>query len=285
MQRVQKVPQLRARGDAHAPQRGLVQRGFEVMQALAQATAIEGRGADRAATGGRIGRVAVKVGDGVAVDELQCGLAAEEIHHARAVVQKAEGAGFVGASAAAAGLVALVVLYVGVTFVQVWAASRDDGARKADAIVVLGAGVRDDGSASDAMRHRVNHAVRLWKEGFAPFIAMTGGADPGEPSEGKVAADLALSLGASGLQTFFRVTLPNIKWGLLYGVILCNARAMGEFGAVYVVSQLSTGERRALKVMRAGLDDPASRARFDREARIFRNRERRLVDEHDVHGA
>ena len=43
-------------------------------------------------------------------------------------------------------------------------------------------------------------------------------------------------LGASGWQTFFRVTLPNIKWGLLYGVILCNARAMGEFGAVSVVS-------------------------------------------------
>jgi sulfate transport system permease protein len=46
----------------------------------------------------------------------------------------------------------------------------------------------------------------------------------------------ALTLGASGWQTFFRVTLPNIKWGLLYGVIICNARAMGEFGAVSVVS-------------------------------------------------
>jgi sulfate transport system permease protein len=46
----------------------------------------------------------------------------------------------------------------------------------------------------------------------------------------------ALSLGASGWQIFWRVTLPNIKWGLLYGLILCNARAMGEFGAVYVVS-------------------------------------------------
>ena len=45
-----------------------------------------------------------------------------------------------------------------------------------------------------------------------------------------------MSLGASGWQTFWRVTLPNIKWGLLYGVILCNARAMGEFGAVSVVS-------------------------------------------------
>ena len=46
----------------------------------------------------------------------------------------------------------------------------------------------------------------------------------------------ARSLGASGWQMFWRVTVPNIKWGLLYGVILCNARAMGEFGAVYVVS-------------------------------------------------
>lgn len=48
--------------------------------------------------------------------------------------------------------------------------------------------------------------------------------------------EAAISLGASGWQTFWRVTLPNIRWGLLYGVLLCNARAMGEFGAVSVVS-------------------------------------------------
>jgi sulfate transport system permease protein len=52
----------------------------------------------------------------------------------------------------------------------------------------------------------------------------------------------AVSLGANGWQTFWRVTLPNVKWGLLYGIILCNARAMGEFGAVYVVSGRITGQ-------------------------------------------
>jgi sulfate transport system permease protein len=52
----------------------------------------------------------------------------------------------------------------------------------------------------------------------------------------------AVSLGANSWQVFWRVTLPNIKWGLLYGIILCNARAMGEFGAVYVVSGHIAGE-------------------------------------------
>ena len=55
-------------------------------------------------------------------------------------------------------------------------------------------------------------------------------------AQGTEEEQAALVLGARGWQTFFRVTLPNIKWGLLYGVILCNARAMGEFGAVSVVS-------------------------------------------------
>jgi sulfate/thiosulfate transport system permease protein len=67
-----------------------------------------------------------------------------------------------------------------------------------------------------------------------PFVARS--LIPLMQEQGMQEEEAAISLGASGLQTFFRVTLPNIKWGLLYGVLLCNARAMGEFGAVSVVS-------------------------------------------------
>jgi sulfate/thiosulfate transport system permease protein len=64
--------------------------------------------------------------------------------------------------------------------------------------------------------------------------------------QGTEEEEAALSLGASGLTTFFRVTLPNVKWALLYGVLLCNARAMGEFGAVSVVSGHVRGETNTL---------------------------------------
>lgn len=67
-----------------------------------------------------------------------------------------------------------------------------------------------------------------------PFVARE--LIPLMQAQGREEEEAALVLGATGWQTFFRVTLPNIKWGLLYGVILCNARAMGEFGAVSVVS-------------------------------------------------
>jgi sulfate transport system permease protein len=67
-----------------------------------------------------------------------------------------------------------------------------------------------------------------------PFVARE--LIPLMQSQGSAEEEAALSLGASGWRTFFKVTLPNVKWALLYGVLLCNARAMGEFGAVSVVS-------------------------------------------------
>jgi sulfate/thiosulfate transport system permease protein len=73
-----------------------------------------------------------------------------------------------------------------------------------------------------------------------PFVARE--LIPLMEEQGDEEEEAALSLGASGFKTFCWVTLPNIKWGLLYGVLLCNARAMGEFGAVSVVSGHIRGE-------------------------------------------
>jgi sulfate/thiosulfate transport system permease protein len=73
-----------------------------------------------------------------------------------------------------------------------------------------------------------------------PFVARE--LIPLMQDQGNGDEEAAISLGASGWQTFWYVTLPNIKWGLLYGVLLCNARAMGEFGAVSVVSGHIRGE-------------------------------------------
>jgi sulfate transport system permease protein len=77
-----------------------------------------------------------------------------------------------------------------------------------------------------------------------PFIARE--LIPLMTEQGSEEEQAALSLGATGWQTFFKITIPNIKWGLLYGIILCNARAMGEFGAVSVVSGHIRGETTTL---------------------------------------
>ncbi|MBV8939691.1 MAG: sulfate ABC transporter permease subunit CysW [Alphaproteobacteria bacterium] len=77
-----------------------------------------------------------------------------------------------------------------------------------------------------------------------PFVARE--LIPLMEEQGTEAEEAAIMLGASGWKTFWRVTLPNIRWGLLYGVLLCNARAMGEFGAVSVVSGHIRGETTTL---------------------------------------
>ena len=77
-----------------------------------------------------------------------------------------------------------------------------------------------------------------------PFVARE--LIPLMEEQGRDEEEAALSLGASGLSTFWHVTLPNVRWGLLYGVLLCNARAMGEFGAVSVVSGHIRGKTNTL---------------------------------------
>jgi sulfate transport system permease protein len=77
-----------------------------------------------------------------------------------------------------------------------------------------------------------------------PFVARE--LIPLMQEQGTQEEQAAISLGATGWQTFWRITAPNIKWGLLYGIILCNARAMGEFGAISVVTQNLPGETNTL---------------------------------------
>lgn len=90
-----------------------------------------------------------------------------------------------------------------------------------------------------------------------PFVARE--LIPVMQSTGSEQEQAALILGASGWQTFWHVTLPSVKWGLLYGVILCNARAMGEFGAVYVVSARIMGQTETMSLRVQSLyEDPRS---------------------------
>ena len=86
-----------------------------------------------------------------------------------------------------------------------------------------------------------------------PFVARE--VLPVMQAQGLEEEQAALVLGATGWQTFWRISLPNIKWGLLYGVILCNARAMGEFGAVSVVSGKIAGLTNTLPLQVEALND------------------------------
>jgi sulfate/thiosulfate transport system permease protein len=92
-----------------------------------------------------------------------------------------------------------------------------------------------------------------------PFVARE--LIPVMQATGSEQEQAALTLGASGWQTFWHVTLPSVKWGLLYGLILCNARAMGEYGAVYVVSARIVGETETMSLRVENLyEDPGGAA-------------------------
>lgn len=92
---------------------------------------------------------------------------------------------------------------------------------------------------------------------FVTFPLVARELIPVMQSTGSEQEQAALTLGASGWQTFWNVTLPSVKWGLLYGVILCNARAMGEFGAVYVVSAHIMGRTETMSLRVQSLfEDP-----------------------------
>jgi sulfate transport system permease protein len=93
-----------------------------------------------------------------------------------------------------------------------------------------------------------------------PFVARE--LIPLMESQGNDEEFAALTLGANGWQTFWRVTLPNIKWGLFYGVVLCNARAMGEFGAVSVVSSQIAGLTNTLPLQIKNLSETAGVGAF-----------------------
>ena len=84
-----------------------------------------------------------------------------------------------GIAIALAAVLGFLVLYVGVTFVQVWMSSRHDGAKPSDAIVVLGA-AQYNGRPSPVLTARLDHALELWKQGLAPVIVVTGGKQPGD---------------------------------------------------------------------------------------------------------
>jgi sulfate transport system permease protein len=86
-----------------------------------------------------------------------------------------------------------------------------------------------------------------------PFVARE--LIPIMQAQGSDQEQAALTLGASGWQTFWHVTLPSVKWGLLYGIILCNSRAMGEFGAVSVVSGHITGQTDTMPLRVEKLND------------------------------
>lgn len=151
----------------------------------------------------------------------------------------------------ALGLVALVVLYLGGTFVQVWAASRDDGARKADAIVVLGA-AQYDGTASPALQNRLDHALALYEDGLAPLVVVTGGRQQGDRfTEATVGYNFLRDHGVPD-----DAIRKEVQGHTTYESLAATARFLGEEGIddVILVSGPATAKRLAGISGDVGLD-------------------------------
>lgn len=155
----------------------------------------------------------------------------------------------------ALGIVALVVLYVGGTFVQVWAASRDDGARKADAIVVLGA-AQYDGKASPALQNRLDHALALYEDGLAPLVVVTGGRQQGDRfTEATVGYNFLRDHGVPD-----DAIRKEVQGHTTYESLAATARFLGEEGIddVILVSGPATAKRLAGISDDIGLDAAVS---------------------------
>jgi len=151
----------------------------------------------------------------------------------------------------AVALVALVLLYVGGTFVQVWAASRDDGARKADAIVVLGA-AQYDGTASPALQNRLDHALALYEDGLAPLVVVTGGRQQGDRfTEATVGYNFLRDHGVPD-----DAIRKEVQGHTTYESLAATARFLGEEGIddVILVSGPATAKRLAGISGDVGLD-------------------------------
>ena len=115
-----------------------------------------------------------------------------------------------GIAIALVAIFGFLALYIGVTFVQVWMASRHDGATKSDAIVVLGA-AQYDGRPSPVLTARLDHALELWQEGLAPLIVVTGGKQPGDRfTEATASANYLLERGVPDAQILREVQGTNV---------------------------------------------------------------------------
>ena len=133
-----------------------------------------------------------------------------------------------GIAIALAAIFGFFALYIGITFVQVWLASRHDGAKAADAIVVLGA-AQYDGRPSPVLTARLDHALDLWKQGLAPVIVVTGGKRPGDRfTEATASANYLLERGVPDDKILREVQGTNSWESLAAAARILRERGLSE---------------------------------------------------------